>query len=107
MLLVFALVSGLWMTRPIHHIDYVVVALVGVSALFPGGVLEWNNIIGERTVLTHYSTTTAPICLGANYVCQREWGETRLSCIWCSGRHLDGCRAWLVENPRLTVNARL
>ena len=32
MLLVFGLVSGLWMTTALHHIDYAVVALVGVSA---------------------------------------------------------------------------
>lgn len=48
MLLVFALVSLLWMTTALHHIDYAVVALVGVAALFLSGVLEWNDITGER-----------------------------------------------------------
>ena len=48
MLLVFGLVSGLWMTTALHHIDYAVVALVGVSALFLSGVLSWDDIVGER-----------------------------------------------------------
>ena len=48
MLIVFALVSGLWMTAKWHHIDYAVVALVGVSALFLSGVLSWNDIVGEH-----------------------------------------------------------
>jgi len=48
MLVVFALVAGLWMTTAFHHIDYAVVALVGVSALFLTGVLSWHDITGER-----------------------------------------------------------
>lgn len=49
MLLVFALVSGLWMTTALHHIDYAVVALLGVTALFLTGVLSWDDITGERS----------------------------------------------------------
>jgi DASS family divalent anion:Na+ symporter len=48
MLVVFAVVSGLWMTTALHHIDYAVVALLGVAALFLTGVLSWDDIIGER-----------------------------------------------------------
>lgn len=48
MLFVFAIVAGLWMTTPLHHIDYAVVALLGVSALFLTGVLTWDDITGER-----------------------------------------------------------
>lgn len=47
MLVVFGLVSVLWMTTPIHRIDYAVVALVGVAALFLSGVLAWSDIVGE------------------------------------------------------------
>jgi DASS family divalent anion:Na+ symporter len=48
MLGVFALVAGLWMTTAIHHINYAVVALLGISVLFLSGVLTWEEIIGER-----------------------------------------------------------
>lgn len=48
MLLVFALVSGLWMTTALHHIDYAVVALVGVATLVLSGVLDWSDVTGDR-----------------------------------------------------------
>ena len=48
MLAVFALVAGLWMTSAFHHIEYTVVALFGVCALFASGVLTWDDITGER-----------------------------------------------------------
>jgi len=48
MLFVFVLVSGLWMTGPLHHIDYAVVALLGVCLLFLTNVLTWDDIISER-----------------------------------------------------------
>lgn len=47
MLFVFVLVAGLWMTGPIHKIDYAVVALGGVCLLFLTNVLSWSDIIGE------------------------------------------------------------
>ena len=48
MLAIFAIVAGLWLTSAWHHLDYTVVALVGVSALFLSNVLTWDDIIGER-----------------------------------------------------------
>jgi DASS family divalent anion:Na+ symporter len=48
MLAVFALVAGLWMTTALHHINYAVVALVGISVLFLSGVLSWEEISGYR-----------------------------------------------------------
>ena len=48
MLAVFALVAGLWMTTALHHINYAVVALLGISVLFLSGVLSWDEIIGEK-----------------------------------------------------------
>ncbi len=48
MLGVFALVAGLWMTTAWHHINYAVVALLGISVLFLSGVLSWDEIIGEK-----------------------------------------------------------
>ncbi len=48
MLAVFALVAGLWMTTALHHINFTVVALAGVSALFLTGVLTWDDITSER-----------------------------------------------------------
>lgn len=48
MLAVFVLVAGLWMTGPLHKIDYAVVALGGVCMLFLTNVLSWDDIIGER-----------------------------------------------------------
>lgn len=48
MLVVFAVVSALWMTTALHKIDYAVVALVGVCALVLTGVLAWDDIVSER-----------------------------------------------------------
>ncbi len=48
MLGVFLLVAGLWMTTAWHHINYAVVALLGISVLFLTNVLSWDDITGER-----------------------------------------------------------
>jgi len=48
MLFVFLLVAGLWMTTALHHINYAVVALLGISVIFLTSVLSWDDIIGER-----------------------------------------------------------
>ncbi len=48
MLFVFVLVAGLWMTTALHHINYAVVALLGISVLFLSNVLTWDDITGER-----------------------------------------------------------
>jgi divalent anion:Na+ symporter, DASS family len=48
MLIVFALVAGLWMTTVVHGINYAVVALVGICVLLLSGVLTWEDVITER-----------------------------------------------------------
>ena len=48
MLAVFALVAGLWMTNAWHHINYAVVALLGIVTLVLTGVLAWDDVTGER-----------------------------------------------------------
>ncbi|HEU4479231.1 MAG TPA: DASS family sodium-coupled anion symporter [Pyrinomonadaceae bacterium] len=48
MLLVFALIAGLWMTTTFHGINYAVVALVGIGVLLLSGVLSWDDVITER-----------------------------------------------------------
>lgn len=48
MLAAFVMVAGLWMTTAWHHINYAVVALLGISLLFLTRVLTWDDIIGER-----------------------------------------------------------
>lgn len=48
MLLVFALVAGLWITTIFHGINYAVVALIGISVLLLSGVLTWEEVISER-----------------------------------------------------------
>jgi DASS family divalent anion:Na+ symporter len=48
MLVVFALVAGLWMTTTLHHINYAVVGLLGISVLVLAGLLEWDDVTGER-----------------------------------------------------------
>jgi DASS family divalent anion:Na+ symporter len=45
---VFLLVGGLWMTAPLHHLNYTLVAIVGVCALFLSGALAWDDIVGEH-----------------------------------------------------------
>jgi len=49
MLLVFGLVAILWMTIKFHGIDYAAVALVGISVLLITGVLDWEDLIRERS----------------------------------------------------------
>lgn len=48
MLLVFALVTLLWMTTSWHSIDYSLVALLGICVLLLSGVLEWGDVLSER-----------------------------------------------------------
>jgi DASS family divalent anion:Na+ symporter len=48
MLMVFALVLGLWMTMAWHPIDYSVVALIGVCVLLLSKVLDWSDVISEK-----------------------------------------------------------
>lgn len=48
MLMVFALVAGLWMTMGLHGVHYSVIALLGVCVLILSGVLEWSDVLGER-----------------------------------------------------------
>jgi divalent anion:Na+ symporter, DASS family len=49
MLLVFALVAILWMTNKLHGIDYATVALLGISVLLVTGVLDWEDLITEKS----------------------------------------------------------
>ena len=48
MLIVFGLVSVLWMTSKLHGIDYAAVALLGISVLLLTGVLDWEDLISEK-----------------------------------------------------------
>jgi anion transporter len=48
MLVVFALVAGLWMTKTLQHINYAVVGLVAISVLLLGNLRTWDDVIGER-----------------------------------------------------------
>jgi len=47
-LAVFLGVFGLWVTSGWHQLHTTAVALVGVSALFITGVLDWEDVISER-----------------------------------------------------------
>ena len=48
MLLVFALVAGLWMTTALHGIHYAAVALMGIGVLLISGVIDWEDVKSER-----------------------------------------------------------
>lgn len=48
MLVVFALVAGLWMTTGLHDLHYAVVALAGICVLLLSGVLDWSDVLAER-----------------------------------------------------------
>jgi DASS family divalent anion:Na+ symporter len=49
MLCVFALVASLWITTMFHGIDYAVVAFIGICVLLLGQVLNWEDLIAERS----------------------------------------------------------
>jgi DASS family divalent anion:Na+ symporter len=48
MLLVFIGVAFLWMTTSLHGLHYSLVALLGVCVLLLTGVLDWDDVLGER-----------------------------------------------------------
>lgn len=48
MLMVFGIVTLLWMTTTWHGIDYAVVALLGICVLLLSGVLTWDDVVTER-----------------------------------------------------------
>lgn len=48
MLGVFGLVLTLWLTTGWHHIDYSVVALLGIAVLLISNVLDWGDVVTER-----------------------------------------------------------
>ena len=45
---IFALVCGLWITTPFHHLDITLTALLGPAALLVTGVLTWADVINDR-----------------------------------------------------------
>lgn len=49
MLAVFFLASTLWMTKGWHGLDYAVVALIGVGVLLLARVIDWSDVLGERS----------------------------------------------------------
>ena len=49
MLIVFGIVAILWMTSKVHGIDYAAVALLGISVLLITGVLDWEDLISEKS----------------------------------------------------------
>ena len=49
MLAVFFLITLLWSTTSWHGIEYALVALLAVVALLMTGVLEWDDVVSDRT----------------------------------------------------------
>jgi DASS family divalent anion:Na+ symporter len=54
MLFVFALPAGMWMATGLHHLNYAVVALLGICVLLLTGVLSWDDVISERNAWDVY-----------------------------------------------------
>jgi DASS family divalent anion:Na+ symporter len=73
MLAVFALTTALYVTRAWHGVDYPVTALVGLAALLLGGVLTWDDVLGERSAWDTF------IWYGAIYQMARGLGEAGIS----------------------------
>ena len=48
-LLVFVLIALLWMTTGWHQVNYAVIALGGICVLLLTTVLEWDDVISERS----------------------------------------------------------
>jgi DASS family divalent anion:Na+ symporter len=49
MFVVFAMLMVLWITKGLHGIDYPVVALLGLGVLLVARVLDWSDVLGERS----------------------------------------------------------
>jgi divalent anion:Na+ symporter, DASS family len=54
MLIVFALIAGLWMSTSWHQINYAVIALGGICALLLTNVLTWEDVVSERSAWDVY-----------------------------------------------------
>jgi DASS family divalent anion:Na+ symporter len=50
----FGIIAILWMTTSWHHLNYAVVALVGICVLLLTSVLSWDDVIGERSAWDVY-----------------------------------------------------
>ena len=48
MLIMFAIIAGLWMTTSLHQINYAVIALGGICALLITNVLTWDDVLTQR-----------------------------------------------------------
>jgi DASS family divalent anion:Na+ symporter len=48
MLAVFVMTAGLWITTAWHHINYTVVALLGVCTLLITNVLAWDDVLSDH-----------------------------------------------------------
>ena len=70
MLAVFVLLIALWTTRAWHGIDYPIVALVGLGVLLVTRVLEWGDVLSER------SAWDTLVWYGALFQMARMLGET-------------------------------
>jgi DASS family divalent anion:Na+ symporter len=53
-LLVFLFVAAMWATTTMHGVNSAVIALVGFSALLLLGVLDWDDVLGERNAWDVY-----------------------------------------------------
>jgi DASS family divalent anion:Na+ symporter len=47
-LVVFLVTAALWMTTKLHNIHYAVVAMGGIGVLLVAGVLQWDDLMGDR-----------------------------------------------------------
>jgi len=91
MLGVFALTTALYATRSWHGVDYPVSALVGLAALLLGGVLTWDDVLGERSAWDTF------IWYGAIYQMARALGEAGISQVFArSVAGLTSGAAWWV-----------
>ena len=48
MMVVFAVIAGLWMTTSMHQINYAIIALGGICALLLTNVLTWDDVLTDR-----------------------------------------------------------
>jgi DASS family divalent anion:Na+ symporter len=47
-LIIFVSVCGLWISSPLHHLEIAIPALLGACALLATGILNWEDVLGER-----------------------------------------------------------
>jgi len=98
MFAVFVLLMALWITKGWHGIDYPIVALVGLGTLLITGVLDWSDVLAERSAWDTF------VWYGGIFQMARALGDTGIIKVFAaSAAHVTGGFPWWIALAVLVV----